>query len=400
MARRNKNTKLLHWEVRLIKAMIEHCPDKTDQDILPYFTRPTRSINQARIGGIHKGSNHKSTVPASKEELEIFLENWPLIDPKTGLHLYGDELLIKAREAILLAVQSYNNPTAYFKSEVFIVTAIIAWTYLMHAYYKKEGVDYKIYQDGNVKQTRYGADMYWGLGQCLGSQDCPLPQGIKDNLDYLIGIRNEIEHQMTKKIDDRLGPQLHACCLNFNTEIQKLFGKEYAVDKELTFSLQFASFSEKQRQDIAKLEELPDNLSSFITTFNEGLSDVQKEDQAFKIQYFLLEKNVAKKNKSDQVIEFVKASSDIGSEANRILFKDREHDKLKPSQVVQLMNDEGFINFSMHQHTKLWQSIGAKEEGKSFGVLLSDNQWYWYNSWVERVREHCNEHADIYRNDN
>lgn len=47
------------------------------------------------------------------------------------------ELIYKSKEAMLSAVQIYNNPLIKFKSEIFIVIAIISWTYLMHAYYKK-----------------------------------------------------------------------------------------------------------------------------------------------------------------------------------------------------------------------------------------------------------------------
>lgn len=50
------------------------------------------------------------------------------------------ELAIKAREAMLSAVQIYNNPNIQFKSETFIVLSIIAWTYLLHAYYKEKGI--------------------------------------------------------------------------------------------------------------------------------------------------------------------------------------------------------------------------------------------------------------------
>lgn len=50
------------------------------------------------------------------------------------------ELAIKAREAMLSAVQIYNNPNIQFKSETFIVLSIIAWTYLLHAYYKEKAL--------------------------------------------------------------------------------------------------------------------------------------------------------------------------------------------------------------------------------------------------------------------
>ena len=53
------------------------------------------------------------------------------------------ELLIKSREAMLAAVQIYNNPQITFKSEIFISMAIISWTYLMHTYYANKGIDYR-----------------------------------------------------------------------------------------------------------------------------------------------------------------------------------------------------------------------------------------------------------------
>ena len=54
-----------------------------------------------------------------------------------------DELIKKSREAMLAATQIYNNPLITFKSESFITLSVIAWTYLLHAYYQKIGVDYR-----------------------------------------------------------------------------------------------------------------------------------------------------------------------------------------------------------------------------------------------------------------
>lgn len=103
------------------------------QDIQAYFSRPTRSINHARISEIRDGAQHNSIKPVSDAELDAFLAVWPNIDPATGLHLQGDELLIKAREAMIAAVHTFNSAGLYFKAELFIVTSIIAWTYLLHA---------------------------------------------------------------------------------------------------------------------------------------------------------------------------------------------------------------------------------------------------------------------------
>lgn len=65
--RRRGNT-LEQWEISIVKAMLaKH--DRTDQDILAYFTRPTRSINHRLIGQIRKGTAHKAITPASEEDL-------------------------------------------------------------------------------------------------------------------------------------------------------------------------------------------------------------------------------------------------------------------------------------------------------------------------------------------
>ena len=56
------------------------------------------------------------------------------------------ELVKKAREAMLAAVQLYNNPQVTFKAESFITLSVIGWTYLLHAYYRSIGVDYRYYR--------------------------------------------------------------------------------------------------------------------------------------------------------------------------------------------------------------------------------------------------------------
>ena len=56
------------------------------------------------------------------------------------------ELVKKAREAMLAAVQLYNNPQVTFKAESFITLAIIGWTYMLHAYYRSIHVDYRYYR--------------------------------------------------------------------------------------------------------------------------------------------------------------------------------------------------------------------------------------------------------------
>jgi hypothetical protein len=171
--KRNPANRLDRWEISLIKAMTAD-GRYADQEIQAYFTRPTRTINHARILEIREGRRHKTLPAATPEELDRFLRDWPQIDWATGAHLLGDELLIKAREAMLHAVQGYNNPRTFFKAEMFIVTAVIAWTYLLHYHSKRIGIDCRYKKDGVVQKTRHGADKHWELEACLNGAKCPL----------------------------------------------------------------------------------------------------------------------------------------------------------------------------------------------------------------------------------
>jgi len=148
-----------------------------DQDILAYFTRPTRSVNHRVIGEIRTEAKHRAIKVATAQELEEFLSSWPDVDPQSGLSLRGDELLIKAREAMIAAVHVFNSASLTFRAELFIVTSIIAWTYLLHAWYRREGIDYRYYEAGMVKLTKQGAERYWELGKCLRHEKCPIPPG-------------------------------------------------------------------------------------------------------------------------------------------------------------------------------------------------------------------------------
>jgi hypothetical protein len=387
--RRNAN-RLERWEIAIIKRMIL-IDELIDQDIVAYFTRPTRSINQARISEIRNNTKHRNVTAASQEELEAFLEAWPQIDPTTGANLMGDELLVKSREAMIQAVQGFNNPKAHFKSEMFIVIAVIAYTYLLHWHYKRNNVDirYKRMIEGveTVVTTRHGADKHWELEACLDYAACPLDEISVANLRFLIRIRHEIEHQLTKQIDHTISAKLQACCLNFNRAIKEIAGKQHGLDRDLGLALQFSGIARDQRDILLENLNLPAHLVAAYTEYEDGLTDEVIADRRYSYRVAYIEQVVNSRGKADQVVEFLRPGTEKGEHV-RVALKEVEKQKLKPSQIVKLMTEEGYPRFKVHHHTDLWQAANAKAEGKGFGTTLSDGAWYWYPSWVDQVRAH------------
>lgn len=117
------------------------------------------------------------------------------------------ELVKKSRESALAAVQIFNNPSMCFKSEAYIVLMIIAWTYLLHAYYRSKGIEYRYFKMVHSKRkfdrTAKGAFKFWELERCLNCTDSPIDSDTANNLRFLIGLRHEIEHQMTNSTEQK-----------------------------------------------------------------------------------------------------------------------------------------------------------------------------------------------------
>ena len=95
------------------------------------------TINSARITGVKKDTKQPS---ASDDEVAFFEIKKRSYDHNTGLNIFDNERLIRAREAMILAVQIFNSAALNFKTEVFAVLSSIAWTYLLHEFYEQKGV--------------------------------------------------------------------------------------------------------------------------------------------------------------------------------------------------------------------------------------------------------------------
>lgn len=396
--RRNPANKLERWEIALIKRMILQL-GLNDQDILAYFTRPTRSINHARIAEIRNQTKHRTIPVASAADLEAFLSAWPQIDPTSGLHLRGDELLVKAREAMLNAVQGFNNPRTYFKSETFIVLAVIAFTYLLHWHYRRSGVDirHRRVVDGveTIMRTRHGADKNWELEACLDYHGCPLDEPTVANLKFLVAIRHEIEHQLTTRIDDAISAKLQACCLNFSRAIKEIAGVQHGLDRDLGLALQFHGIDRDQRHTLLSDTDMPAHIQTAYTTFEDGLTNEMMTDTRYSYRVAYVEQVVNSRGKADQVVEFLRPGTEKGDQV-RLALKEVEKPKLKPGQIVGLMRAEGHPRFNLFHHTRLWKAADAKAPGKAFGTTLSDGAWYWYPSWVDQVRAHVQANVELY----
>ncbi|WP_414552502.1 DUF3644 domain-containing protein [Anabaena sp. CCY 0017] len=313
----------------------------------------------------------------------------------------SDALILKSREAALAAVQIFNNPLITFKSEIFIVNMCIAWTYLLHAYYRKKSMDYVYFSPGKRRKkyhrTKTGAKKHWELEKCLDFTDSPIDKETANNLKFLIYLRHEIEHQMATKIDNYLSAKFQACCLNYNYYIKNFFGDDKGIENHLSFSLQFSSIGENQVDTLEEAIDLPQNIKKFIEGFDGKLSEDEYNSPKYAYRVIFIPKLVNHKGQADKVIEFIKADSPLAKDVNATytVIKETEKNKFLPKDIVKEINKKGFSKFTMQHHIDLWKSLNAKDANKNFGVEVAGH-WYWYESWLKEVEQHCEENRDKY----
>ena len=285
---------------------------------------------------------------------------------KRTLYSERRDLIEKAREAMLSAVQIYNNPLINFKTESFIVLSVIAWTYLLHAHYRSKRIDYRYFTRAH-KRKRYsrnpdGSIRHWDLKECLSQACCPLDKDTRNNLVFLIGLRNQIEHKKAEGLDLYLSARYQACALNFNYYLKKLHGEKYSLDKNLALSLQFAELDYEQSKVVKDKEGLIREVISYIAEFDSALSNAEIESSRFAYRLLFTKVVAKRKGQADRVIEFIDPKSDLAKGISKEYWvkEETERPKLSATQVIEKVWEAGFPRFGMHQHTLFWRKHGAK----------------------------------------
>ena len=232
-----KGSGLTDEEKRVVKALLAQGMRNQDIHALINYERPA-TVNFGRIAGV---KNNPNISPASSEEVAFFKRKKQSFDPVTGLNLYSDERLIRAREAMILAVTIFNSGGYRFKTEIFSVLANIAWTYLLHEQYTRAGV---------VPHNADGSS--FALSYILSRTDCPLSKGIKNNLLAIQSIRDEVEHKTLGRSDVKWLPLFQACCLNFDKILTSWFGTRVTLQSELAAALQLGRASRQPGDALAR----------------------------------------------------------------------------------------------------------------------------------------------------
>ncbi len=309
---------------------------------------------------------------------------------KRSIYSERVELIEKSKEAALSAVQIYNNPNTTFKTESFIVLFTIAWVYLLHGYYRKKKIDYRYYQKINDRK-KYdridGVYKYWDLTKCISIAECPIDKHTVNNLKFLIGLRNQIEHKKAAGLDSYFSARYQACALNYNYYLKNLHGSKYSLDEKLALSLQFAELDYSQAQTIKdKEQKIPQHIRSYIAGFEKELSEEDIRNDRFSYRLLFTKVTAKRIGQADRVIEFLSPNDPMAKNIEKEYWvkEDREKPKCSATQVIAQIQKLGFPSFKIHQHTLFWKKHDGKNPDNGFGSKIVKT-WYWYQSWIDYI---------------
>ncbi len=217
-------------------------------------------------------------------------------------------LLESSIDCALLAVEIYNKPRAPFRVETFVTHMIMAWTRLFQAHFNFTIGETYFYKEKNGRYKLVdGEKKAWELKTCI-SEYGKLSQPVKTNLDFFIKLRNKIEHRTIDK--DEIGLSIFGECqsllYNYENELIKLFGEDYAINESLAYSLQFSKIRTTQQKEASKqlLSNEYRDLMEFIKKYREHLRDDIFQSQEYSIKLIQIPK-IANTSKNDLTVEFV-----------------------------------------------------------------------------------------------
>lgn len=325
--------------------------------------------------------------------------------------------LLKAKSAAISAMDGYNRQRTEFKTAQYIVTLSIAWTALFHAIFFKRGIK-PWYRENNRRHYKRidGEPKYWDLSECIrnyyGNKDAPE----RSNLEFIISLRNRIEHRDLPELDHSLFGECYASIINFNDLLINEFGEEHALEACLAISIQYINMKDYPTAHNILRKEPAKSIVNFIEQYRGNLSPEVLNSMKYSFSVFLVPKVVDREKASDVAIHFIKYDEasqeelDSLSELN-VLIRDR-HVPIahlghhKPGKVVEKVKVRLPFRFNMHHHTQAWKHYKVRPENGDpmpertspdyciYDVAHSD--YLYTDAWVEKLAKELIEESKFF----
>ena len=318
----------------------------------------------------------------------------------------------KCRAAATAAVEVYNRPGTHFRTAHFLILIVIAWTACFHAYFYRKRVNPWYKKKGkSSKGDRYlridGDPKHWDLAKCaeeyFGGNNPPE----RKNLEFLIGLRNKIEHRHLPDLDAGLYGECQAALLNLEEFITKEFGARFALAEQLLVALQFSQLipAEKKKAAKAIAASSVKSVRDYVEKFRGNLPSSTLNSMKYSFNVFLVPRVVNRPDIADTAVEFIRIDESNTGELERleklnILIKEK-HIPIanlgfyKPSQVVAVVAAKIPYRFSTQSHAGAWSHFKVRPKAGAPKPEITDGKYCIYDkahadylyteAWIDKL---------------
>lgn len=334
----------------------------------------------------------KSSQTAYVEQLEARLRALG-VEPVEGEDLDDvHRLLAAAREAALAALRIYNDPSAGFRTETFILLMVVAWNSLLQAILERDDVDClqrdddgkPIMQDGRPKVHDTGRFVELALPG-------DLMRGVRANLDFFLGLRNRIAHRYLPALDHEVVGEAQAMLLNFESILSDEFGAASALGDRLSVALQLSRFRSSEGDEAIKRAQakLPPDVMAYLQKHRDDLPDEVIRDPAYSMRVFFVPITANRERQADAVVNFIKpgtttpelekalAGMAVVQKPRRVAVAS-DH-LLRPMEVVDRVKARLAFRFTPDTHVRAWKHYKVRPATTAAEKDVTDDRYCLYD---------------------
>lgn len=219
-----------------------------------------------------------------------------------------ENLLLKARQAALEAVADYNNPLSPFRSGSFVVHMHLAWAAALLAAFLLRKVEPHYVDPATGKQEKTGGQVkWWDLAKCVSEFWKGAECAVSKNIEFFIGLRNQIEHALMPELDLEIFGECQALLINLESFLASEFGDKYALQDSLALSLQFSRLRNEEGDRAARLlhSSVAQDVRTYVDKFRSSLSSDVLVDMKYSFKVFLVPNTGNHRSKDALAVEWV-----------------------------------------------------------------------------------------------
>jgi len=304
-------------------------------------------------------------------------------------------------------VDLYNRSSSERSLEGFIVHMNLAWLYLLHARFDRDGIDFRYWEKGHRRLARVDNEpRTWELARCLVKEYPDSNDPVRRNAEFFIQLRNKIEHRYDTLIAVVIAGKTQAHMLNYEEACVRIFGAKEGLGESLRFPVFVSSLTPAAIESLKRTHrKLPKKVTKFIQEYDASLPEEVQGDYRYDFRVLLLPQT-GPKSDADAVIRFLR--EDEMTEDQRIardivmtitrekLVPVQNKGKYAPGGVAQKVEEALQVRFdAASHHARAWKFYkvrppwnGTKPETTDERYCLWDEphrDYLYTEAWVKKL---------------